>query len=354
VVLCGLRDVRDYKAAAGGDPSHLGTSSPFNIKVKSLRLGNFDKQDLNDLYAQHTEETGQPFDPDALSLAWELTQGQPWLVNALAHEVIDEMRIAAPTPITASHVEQAKENLILARATHLDSLVARLTEPRVKRVMEPLIAGQVHSGDTYDDDFQYARDLGLVAPDDPVRVSNPIYREVVVRVLSANAQRSFTQVQRTFVMTDGRLDMRRMLEEFAQFWQEHGDILVSGVVYHEVAPQLVLMAFLQRIVNGGGFVDREYGVGRGRIDLCVRWPYDTPSGRQVQREAMELKVWPPGKPDPLPRGLEQLDAHLERLSLPTGVLAIFDRRPEAPPLPERTSLSTAQTPSGRTITLLRG
>jgi hypothetical protein len=354
VVLCGLRDVRDYKAASGGDPSHLGTSSPFNIKVESLRLGNFDQQDLQDLYAQHTEETGQPFDPDALEMAWELTRGQPWLVNALAREVIDKMRIAPPTPITATHMEQAKENLILARATHLDSLVARLTEPRVKRVMEPLIAGQVHSGDTYDDDFQYARDLGLVAPDDPVRVSNPIYREVVVRVLSANAQRSFTQVQRTFVMTDGRLDMRRMLEEFAQFWQEHGDILVSGVVYHEVAPQLVLMAFLQRIVNGGGFVDREYGVGRGRIDLCVRWPYETESGRQVQREAMELMVWAPDKPDPLPRGLEQLDEYLERLSLPTGALAIFDRRPDAPPLHERTSLSGEKTPSGRSVTLLRG
>jgi hypothetical protein len=221
-------------------------------------------------------------------------------------------------------------------------------------VVKPLIAGQIHSGDTYDDDFQYASDLGLVTPTRPVTVANPIYREVIVRVLSANVETALPIEQRPFVLPDGRLDVHKLLEEFTHFWQEHADILLSGVVYHEVAPQLVLMAFLQRIVNGGGFVDREYGVGRGRIDLCVRWPYDTPAGRQVQREAMELKVWPPGKPDPLPRGLEQLDAYLERLSLSTGVLAIFDRRPEAPPLTERTSLSTAQTPSGRTITLLRG
>ena len=40
-------------------------------------------------------------------------------------------------------------------------------------------------------------------------------------------------------------------------------------MYHEVAPQLIFMAFLQRIVNGGGFVDREYGIGMGRVDITL-------------------------------------------------------------------------------------
>src|SRR5262249_54077177 len=50
VVLCGLRDVRDYKAASGGDPSRLGTSSPFNIKIASLRLGDFTAGEVTELY----------------------------------------------------------------------------------------------------------------------------------------------------------------------------------------------------------------------------------------------------------------------------------------------------------------
>jgi hypothetical protein len=139
VVLCGLRDVRDYKAASGGDASRLGTSSPFNIKTASLRLGSFTAEEVRALYAQHTEGTGQAFDEEAVSKAFELTAGQPWLVNALASEVIDGMNIAPPEPITAAHMEQAKERLILARATHLDSLVARLQEPRVRRIIEPLM-----------------------------------------------------------------------------------------------------------------------------------------------------------------------------------------------------------------------
>ncbi|MBI5479580.1 MAG: ATP-binding protein, partial [Deltaproteobacteria bacterium] len=112
VVLCGLRDVRDYQAASGGDPSRLGTSSPFNIKVKSLRLGGFSEGEVRALYHQHTAATGQPFTDEALTRAFELTQGQPWLANALARAVIEAIGVAPPAPITADHLDEAKERLI--------------------------------------------------------------------------------------------------------------------------------------------------------------------------------------------------------------------------------------------------
>ena len=276
VVLCGLRDVRDYKAASGGDPTHLGTSSPFNIKVASLRLADFSEGDLRALYAQHSDTTGQPFEEAALERAFELSQGQPWLVNSLAREMVEELGLDPTAPIARDHVEEAKERLILARATHLDSLVKRLNEDRVRRVLEPVIAGAyTGAGDSYDDDMSYVRDLGLLTPSAPARVANPIYREVIVRVLSAFAEDRVPVVDaRNFVLPDGRIDLGCILEEFAEPWREHGEELAAGMPYHEVAPQLVIMAYLQRIVNGGGYVDREYGVGRGRIDLLMRWPYE--------------------------------------------------------------------------------
>jgi hypothetical protein len=354
IVLCGLRDVRDYKAASGGDPTRLGTSSPFNIKTESLRLGDFDAEEVRSLYHQHTEETGQVFTPAALDLAFELTQGQPWLVNALAREVIEKMGVAPPAPITPEAIEKAKEGLILARATHVDSLVARLREPRVRRVVEPLIEGALVGGDAYDDDVAYVRDLGLVAPGSPLRVANPIYREVIVRVLGASVEDSIDLDPKSFVNPDGRLHVERLLAEFATFWREHGDVPGSGLPYHEVAPQVVLMAYLQRTVNGGGFIEREYGVGRGRIDLLVRWPYPGPDGRrELQREAVEIKVWREKRPDPLAQGLEQLDAYLTRLGLDHGTLVVFDRRLEAAPIEGRTRLEALKTPSGRAVQLLR-
>ncbi|MBI5481045.1 MAG: ATP-binding protein [Deltaproteobacteria bacterium] len=354
VALCGLRDVRDYKAASGGDPSRLGTSSPFNIKLKSVRLGDFTATDLRALYGQHTAETGQPFTEEALARAWELTQGQPWLVNALAREVVEEIGVAPPATIKAEHLEEAKERLILARQTHLDSLAARLMEPRVRRILEPIMAGTLQGGDAYDDDAQYVRDLGLVAPDRPLRVANPIYREVIARVLSVAVEDNLDLEPQRFVLGDGQLDLRLLLEEFAAFWREHGEVLGQGLPYHEVAPQLVLMAFLQRVVNGGGYIDREYGGVGGRIDLLVRWPFRAAGGgREWQREALELKVWAAGKPDPLGRGLEQLEAYLERLGLGHGVLVIFDRRPEAGPIEGRTHFAEARTAGGREVTVLR-
>jgi hypothetical protein len=355
VVLCGLRDVRDYKAASGGDPSRMGTASPFNIKVASLRLGDFSEAELRALYAQHTAETGQVFTEDALTRAWEYTAGQPWLVNALAAEVVDQMQVPVGEPVTAEHVDAAKERLIRARATHLDSLLARLHEPRVRRVIEPLISGNVPAPDpNFDEDVAYVRDLGLIAPGRPVHVANPIYREVIVRVLGSQTEEIVTAEPRSFVLPDGRLDFDRLLHEFAGFWQANGDILMSGDSYHEVAPQLVIMAFFSRLINGGGFVDREYGVGRGRVDLLVRWPYRDSDGRRaLQRQAVELKVWRHGRPDPLADGLAQLDEYLGRLGLDQGTLVIFDRRPDAQPIDERVRFDSAKTPTGRPVTLLR-
>ncbi|MDA0636927.1 hypothetical protein OUY22_26265 [Nonomuraea sp. MCN248] len=139
------------------------------------------------------------------------------------------------------------------------------------------------------------------------------------------------------------------------FWREHGEVLIRQENYHEAACQIILMAFLHRLVNGGGQLDREYAAGTKRLDVLVRWPYTGPDGvRLVQREAMELKVWRAGKDDPLSEGLSQLDGYLDRLSLTAGVLVIFDRRPEAPPWKERGCFEQAATPSGRQVTVLRG
>jgi hypothetical protein len=356
VALCGLRDVRDYRAAGGADPDRLGTSSPFNVKVDSPRLPDFTKEEVESFYGQHTAETGQAFSSQALGDLFELSRGQPWLANALAREIVEKMGVSPSQPITAEHVAEARERLILARATHLDSLVARLREARVRRIVEPLLAGETVVSDSYDDDVSYVRDLGLIAPDPPLRLANPIYREVVLRVLAQAAEDNVTADPRSFVAADGRLDTSRILTEFAAFWREHGEVLSDGMPYHEVAPQLVLMAYLQRIVNGGGTIDREVGVGRGRIDLSIHWPHRTPSGeRAVQREALEIKVWAEGRRDTLTSGLEQLEGYLGRLGLEHGILAIFDRRQQAPPIQERTRLEEAKTPEHSwPVVVLRG
>jgi hypothetical protein len=217
-----------------------------------------------------------------------------------------------------------------------------------------VLAGDLLLLEPYDDDLAYIRDLGLIARKDPVRVANPIYREVIARVLSSSIQASVIADPRSFIRPDKTFDFPKMLDEFAAWWKEHGDFLITAGFYNEAAPQLILMGYLQRVVNGGGFVEREYAVGTGRIDLQVRWPYETPDGRRhLQREALEIKTWRDRRADPLRDGLRQLDGYLDRLGLDAGSLVIFDQRATAEPIDERTTFSEAQSPAGRPITVLR-
>lgn len=191
VVLCGVRDVRDYRIHSSRDKEIITGGSAFNIKAESLRMGDFAKHEVSLLYGQHTQETGQAFSTEALEVAWELTQGQPWLVNALGYEVCFRMTPGQQRSqlITAELVEEAKERLILRRETHLDQLVDKLKEPRVRRVIQPMLEGSDLAQTVPLDDIQYVVDLGLVSRRaDGLQISNPIYREVIPRELNFIAQ----------------------------------------------------------------------------------------------------------------------------------------------------------------------
>ncbi|HSN97086.1 MAG TPA: hypothetical protein VLS89_02275, partial [Candidatus Nanopelagicales bacterium] len=182
-------------------------------------------------------DTGQVFTEEALARAYEITRGQPWLTNAVASEIIDEIRIPPAEPITPQHIEQARERLIRTRSTHLDSLAARLHEPRVRRVIEPILAGTfMDTGQGYDDDVDYVHDLGLITRGGGVDIANPIYREVIARVLAVPVEDQIPPrvLPRAYTLPDGRLDMSRILDDFMAFWQEQGEILLGPLPYHEV------------------------------------------------------------------------------------------------------------------------
>ncbi|MEY3304013.1 MAG: ATPase, partial [Cyanobacteriota bacterium] len=344
VALVGMRDVRDYKYASGGG-DHLNTSSPFNIKVRSFTLSNFSLEEVRNLYNQHTEATGQIFTPEAIDLAFHLTQGQPWLVNAIAKEITEYIAKDPNTPITPELVNQAKEILIQRQDTHLDSLAERLREERVRAIIQPILAGQ-ELPDVPQDDVRYVLDLGLCSNENGLAIANPIYQEVLPRVLAYVTSASMGYIQPIWLTEQGEFVPERLLESFLEFWRQHGEPLFKSTPYPEIAPHLVMMAFLHRVVNGKGTLEREYAIGSGRMDLCLRYSKVT--------LGMELKVWRDKKPDPLNEGLKQLDKYLSGLNLDTGWLVIFDRREGLLPLSDRTTTESAISPAGRNITVIRG
>ena len=334
VVLCGVRDVRDYRIRSSAENAVVSGGSAFNIKARSLRLGDFSRGEVLSLLAQHTEETGQAFLPEAAERVWGQSQGQPWLVNALSAEACfrNESGRDRARPITEEYIVEAQEELIVRRETHLDQLADKLQEDRVRRVVEPLLSGGDERASSARD-IEYVRDLGLIAQHGPLRVANPIYAEVVPRELTWAAQQLLVEETSWYVDAEGLLDVDKLLGAFQAFFREHSEHWLGRFDYAEAGPQLVLQAFLQRVVNSGGRIEREYGLGRGRTDLLLLWPRGgerPPPGAASGRYVIECKVLHKSLERTIGKGLEQTAAYMDRCGTRSGHLVIFDRSERRP------------------------
>jgi len=325
IALVGMRNIRDYKAHIRPDSATLGSSSPFNIVTKSLSLRNFTKAEVAELYAQHTAETGQVFEPQAAAHVFEQTQGQPWLVNAIARECVEEItRKNYAIPVTRDLAEQAIQNIILAWGTHFDSLMERLKEPRVRNIIVPLLLGD-EVIDRSTNDYQYTRDLGLIREiDRKVEPANPIYAELIVRTLNRSVQDSIENTHKDYAfpryLKGGKIDMDFLIRDFQSYWRENSEIWkdrykTNFYEYDEAAAHLVMQAFLQRVINGGGQIIREMALGTKYADLCIIF--------ERQKYPIELKILQNEKNRT--DSLAQISAYMDKSGSDTGWLVIFDR-----------------------------
>ena len=316
ICLIGVRDVKDYRIFSEEQQAMVIGGSAFNIKAESLMLPSFSQEEVHTLYQQYTQETGQIFTDEAIVYAYEQTQGQPWLVNALGNQVTSSEVCDYSQPITKKAMEQARDALILRRDTHLDVLIDRLKEERIAHIIDAIIAGKRRPTPFPSEDVKYATDLGLITEQNGIlQIANPIYQEVIPRELTSTRQGSFTQPRASFFKADGTLDMQKMLMEFTQFYRENSDISAEELLYKESGPHLLLMAYLQRIVNGGGRVHRECALGRGRVDLLVEF--------KNQSIVLELKMYHSQKT--IEQGLEQTVKYMMTKGATEGHLIIFDR-----------------------------
>ncbi|MCK4764058.1 MAG: AAA-like domain-containing protein [Candidatus Aminicenantes bacterium] len=317
IVLVGLRDIREYKAVIRDGMPSLGTASPFNVKSDSLFLTDFSKKEVFQLLDLHGEATGQVFSNAVKEKIYRLSGGQPWLTNALARQIVMKLlKYDFSKEITLELVARAKEQLIQRRDTHLDSLVDKLKEERVKRIVQAIINGDNIAYDILDDDIAYLRDLGIVSRSDPLKFANSIYAEIIPRIMAYTIQASLPMEIQTpwFVKESGVLDMEKLLKEFQEFYRRNSEAWLERYTFKESAHHLLLMAFLQRVVNNSGEIIREMAVGNGRIDILIRF------GKQ--EFALELKIQRHSYT--VEDGKKQLSRYLDGLGLEEGYLVIFD------------------------------
>jgi hypothetical protein len=210
----------------------------------------------------------------------------------------------------------------------LDQLSDKLKEPRVHRVIAPMLATQdaINVGESSLDDLQYVEDLGLITLRPQQQISNRIYQEVIPRELTYPAQLSITHQQAWYLDEHNRLDMFKLLGAFQQFFRENAKAWLERFDYKEAGPQLLIQAFLQRIINGGGRINREYALGRKRTDLSIEWPVsDKGFFGEVQRIVIELKILYGSLDTTIEKGLVQTAEYVDSLGATQAHLIIFNR-----------------------------
>jgi hypothetical protein len=362
IALVGVRDLKDYITVAKGGGASVDAAvnpgSPFNIKSDSAFLGNFNKEDIVRLFAQRTAETGQQITPEALDYVYEQSRGQPWIVNSLfkraTMRVLDE---DSTETVILEHIRVAREQMILARETHLDALAYRMEDPRIYSVMGTLMTGESDPLLAQGEAFRICLDLGLVSLEKGTpQVANPIYREVIAREMTYGAQLAIVEPQWKWEKADGTLDMDALLKEFQEFWRNNSEVWEERLNYPEAFPHLLLMAFLQRVANGEGSAmdgavnnacgvcdnklrysnrhgcrfEYEYAAGRGRMDLAIEY--------KGAWNIIEIKLLRKNRSFGSVRkeGVNQILQYRERIDpAAPAFLVIFDRRPEKPDWAER-------------------
>ena len=213
------------------------------------------------------------------------------------------------SPCVANRSEYARECLPIRALS-----AGRLTGPGARPALSTGCQGR--------DEIEYVRGLGLIAPDAPLRIANPVHAEVAPRELTLGAQAGLLPETAWYVRADGGLDVLKLLGAFQEFFREHSERRVEQFQYREAAPQLLPQAFCQRIVDSRGRVEREYGPGRERVDLLLLlWP----QGERRRKFVVECKLLRDGLPT-LRKGLEQMAGSMDPRGAGAGHLVAFRPR----------------------------
>jgi len=318
VALIGLRNIRDYKMRIRPEGQSTGEASPFNVITKAMTIRLFTEEELRALYRQHTDETGQVFEEEALAKAWDYSRGQPYLINALARWCVEKIHHEDFTqPVTGADMDEAKEKLIRERGTHLDSLMEKCYDPRIRPLVEAVMTGGEINRNDLQENVVYALDLGLLVDERGVlKPANPIYRETIGRYLTRGTQDMIMmKTPETPWVRENGLDMSGLLAAFQQFWRENAREDAVPFHYREAYPHIVLQAFLQRVINGGGSIIREMALGSERLDLGVLF-----RGAKYAVEVKTAAYYAKSHE----KAYDQLNGYMDKLGVGEGWLVVSD------------------------------
>ncbi|MBN1696526.1 MAG: ATP-binding protein [Spirochaetales bacterium] len=325
-ILCCVEDIR-YKKIELSPGNVVTGGSIFNIEAKSLRLNNFSKDDIESLFHRYSKDTQIKVDMAAINKIWRLTAGQPWIVNALGYEICSEMvpRKKDISTIKERDVDEAAENIIQKQEIHLQNLVEQLNQEGVKKIISPMLTGEEFFQDISEEDFQYLYDLGLITiSSSQIGIANEIYKEIIPRSLIYSTQLLIRYDLDLFSEEDGMLNMRKIIKSFQNFYNKYFRRWAERFSYQQAGAFLFFQAFLQRIIDGGGKIQREYGIGRKFTTLTISWPYR----QSIQKNLIDLHFFKPPLKEQMRKSVEELTVQMKERKISDGYVIIFSKNPD--------------------------
>lgn len=352
IALLGLQDIN----AISVDSALETPGSIFHrMRTATLALQSFTLEEVANVYQKHTNATGQLFTLEAVDRAFELTQGQPWLVNAIAQYAIDHTE----APIEPHHIEAAATDLLRHQSLHhtlpLDHLSARLRQ--FQPILEFVLADQIVLNPTIQQ-VQAVVATGLCRFDAAggLVMANPLYHEVILHQLAMPAIAAIGPLDPLWLNVDGTVNIKQVWDAWVTVWQAHSDALMQTVIYGAIAPYVAVMAFFHRLTAPNGSLKATYGFKKQSMTLTMQMI--TPS--QSVDIMVQVMVWTEGQPNPMDRGLAQLEQRMRQTSNSSAdqsaashvSLMIIDQRRDRPSAQERTRLDSVTTSTGLSVLII--
>ncbi len=322
VCLVGVHDIKNLKARYREETQSIGSASPFNIAI-DYELPPFSRKNIQQYFQQHTEETGQAFDEKVILRVQQVTSGHPWLVSMLARLMVEELVRNRKRQIRLEHAEAAIQRLLAARNPNFESLFKNARRPQFFSIVLNLLKGERSGFNILRDDIDLGVKYGVFAErDGQLVIANLIYVQALYRHFEEEIKTSTVGeivIGNRLHDKRGRLDFRRVLDKFQVFMQSKGADVARRPEFEEVFGQLLLLSYLDILVNGKGWTFKQVQSGEGRIDVVCCY--------KDQKEVVELKLWYGERR--YETGLSQLVKYLRSENLDRGYLVVFDRRTAA-------------------------
>ncbi len=323
VGLVGVHDIKNLQARYRDQSASIGSTSPFNIAL-DYELLPFNLQNIREYFMQHTNATGQIFDSKVFRRVHHVTNGHPWLVSMLAKIMVEEIVPKRKHKVGLNHAEEAIQRLINFRNPNFESLFNNARRPNLFPIVLDLLEGRRHRYNIQDDDINLGVRYGIFAEKGrQLILANLIYVQALYqhfeRTLKRSQIRNILAANR-FEDQNGHLNFRHVLDKFQAFMKAKGSHVAKQPEFKEATGQLLLLSYLDAIVNGKGWTFKEVQSGEGRIDVLCCY--------KNQKEVVEVKVWYGERR--YGGALTQLAKYLESENLSRGYLVVFDRRENLP------------------------